>query len=101
MSVDINNLGAGGVRDRALTEPREDAGAVNKSAEEAAARGRPADVELSEDARSLTRAADAAGSGFDQARVDKIRAAIAEGRYHVDPERLAEKFLELETQLNQ
>jgi len=35
----------------------------------------------------------------DTARVDDIRRAIAEGRYHVDPVRLAQKFLELENDL--
>jgi flagellar biosynthesis anti-sigma factor FlgM len=32
---------------------------------------------------------------FDEGRVDAIRQAISEGRYHVDPERLAQKILDL------
>jgi len=33
---------------------------------------------------------------IDQARVDAIKQAIAEGRYTVDPQRIAAKFAELE-----
>jgi flagellar biosynthesis anti-sigma factor FlgM len=32
---------------------------------------------------------------FDEGRMDAIRQAISEGRYHVDPERLAQKILDL------
>ncbi len=38
---------------------------------------------------------------FDAGRVESIRRAIAEGRYHVDPERLAENFSRLESELIQ
>jgi len=33
---------------------------------------------------------------IDQARVDAIKQAIAEGRFPVDPKRIAEKFVQLE-----
>jgi negative regulator of flagellin synthesis FlgM len=36
---------------------------------------------------------------IDEPRVDRIRAAIANGDYHVDPRRVAQKFLELDGQL--
>lgn len=36
---------------------------------------------------------------FDRARVDSIRREIAEGRFPIDEERLAQKFRELEEQL--
>jgi flagellar biosynthesis anti-sigma factor FlgM len=36
---------------------------------------------------------------FDQARVDSIRREIAEGRFPIDEDRLAQKFRELEEQL--
>lgn len=101
MSVDINNLGPGGVRDRSQTEARDDRIAP-KRGDEVNARARPSDVELSEDAKSLARAADGGASAeFDEARVEAIRAAIAEGRYPVDPARLAERFISLESELNQ
>ena len=38
---------------------------------------------------------------FDEARVNEIKQAISEGRYPIDNRRLAEKFLQLESQLNQ
>ena len=105
MSVDINNLGAGGVRDRQLSESAEsDARAAEKakSTDSRGATAHPTDVQLSEDARSLARLADDSGEVvFDEGRVDAIRQAISEGRYHVDPERLAQKILDLEVDLNQ
>lgn len=36
---------------------------------------------------------------IDQPRVDRIRTAIANGEYHIDPRRVAQKFLELDGQL--
>ncbi len=35
----------------------------------------------------------------DHTKVEAIRSAIAEGRYHVDPVRLAERFIALESEL--
>jgi len=104
MSVDINNLGAGGVRDRQLAEPRETAGErtdATAAKDARVATARPTDVQLSEDALSLARLAEEGEqTTFDSSRVDAIRQAIAEGQYHVDPERLAEKFLSLESELS-
>lgn len=40
-------------------------------------------------------------SEIDGQRVEDIRQAIADGTYHVDPSRLAERFLELETIIDQ
>ncbi len=37
---------------------------------------------------------------IDHAKVEAIRTAIAEGRYHVDPVRLAERFIALESELD-
>ncbi|WP_420605842.1 flagellar biosynthesis anti-sigma factor FlgM [Novosphingopyxis sp.] len=36
------------------------------------------------------------GAPFDQAKVDDIRAAIAEGRYLIDPQKLAQKMIALD-----
>lgn len=38
----------------------------------------------------------AAGAPVDQAKVDNIRAAIAEGSYLIDPQRLAQKMIALD-----
>ncbi len=35
----------------------------------------------------------------DEARVERIRSAVAQGTYHIDPRRVAQKFLELDGQL--
>lgn len=43
----------------------------------------------------------AAEDSFDAERVESIRSAIEQGHYPIDAERLASKFMELETQLNQ
>ena len=58
-------------------------------------------VQISEDANSL-RAMQARlerQESFDEARVAEIKQAIAEGRYPIDNQRLAEKFLQLESNL--
>lgn len=105
MNVDINNLGAGGVRDRQLPETRESGRKSAESAEHSDSRtatARPTDVQLSADARSLARLAESESvATFDKDRVESIRQAISEGRYHVDPDRLAEKIIDLEFELNQ
>ena len=36
------------------------------------------------------------GAPIDQAKVDKLRAAIAEGRYLVDPQQLAQRMIALD-----
>ena len=38
-------------------------------------------------------------TGFDQARVDAIKKAIAEGGYPIDPRRIAEHFVTLENMI--
>lgn len=43
----------------------------------------------------------AAPASVDEARVERIRQAIAEGTYHVDPERLAQRFIDLEMLIDQ
>ncbi len=40
-------------------------------------------------------------SGIDTQRVQEIRQALAEGRYDIDPERVAEKMIALEWNLNE
>ena len=40
-------------------------------------------------------------SGIDTRRVQEIRQALAEGRYHIDPERVAEKMIAFERALNE
>lgn len=120
--MDINNLNSNPLLDRRNREltaedprtgkqgPASASGQVGEGhspAELAGARsqdGKTGDqVTLSAEARTLRRLESrvAEADGFDGDRVERIRAAIAEGRYHVDADRLADKFIELENLLDQ
>jgi flagellar biosynthesis anti-sigma factor FlgM len=76
-----------------------------KSTEEARSKGAEAPEVAAPKAQGLTDDVvelSAAGqkaveeTGFDQARVDAIRKAIAENGYPIDPQRIAEHFVALE-----
>ncbi|MGC9007617.1 MAG: flagellar biosynthesis anti-sigma factor FlgM [Halothiobacillaceae bacterium] len=41
----------------------------------------------------------AATPAFDSAKVERIKELIAEGRYSIDPQRIANRFIELESSL--
>jgi negative regulator of flagellin synthesis FlgM len=41
----------------------------------------------------------AATPAFDSAKVERIKELIAEGRYAIDPQRIANRFIELESSL--
>lgn len=41
----------------------------------------------------------ASSPAFDSAKVERIKAMIAEGRYAIDPQRIADRFIELESAL--
>ena len=108
--MDVNNLSSNSPLERRLREAQaQQAPEGARRAEdgdqtrEGAKRQRDDEVSLSTQARRLrhieNRVADQ--EAFDEKRVEEIRAAIAEGRYHIDPERLAERFVELESQLDQ
>ena len=58
-------------------------------------------VRLSENASSIERLQQEIRQvdTFDHKRVEAISLAISEGRYPVDPQRIAQQFLELESQL--
>ncbi|MFP7722165.1 flagellar biosynthesis anti-sigma factor FlgM [Lysobacter sp. A3-1-A15] len=51
--------------------------------------------------QALQRQLGAAPAGLDVARVNEIRAAIADGNYSVDPGRIASRMLDLENALTQ
>jgi len=99
MAINFNNIGSNQVRDQNRTGQGADP--TRAGTESAQPRPRHDRVELSEGAQALRSAAGAAAElpAVDSARVNAIRQAIAEGRYHVDPVRLAQKFQELEHDL--
>ena len=96
--MDINKVHPGQVSERRLDKAQESQ--IEGRQVDNEDRRQPAEVSLSDRAKSLTQAS-AGSPPFDAARVDAIREAIAEGRYHVDPERLAQRFLDLENLINQ
>lgn len=114
MSIDIRDLngyrqlpGQGGAAsdkagDSAAAERKH--AAEQRAAAERAAAAEPAGadrVELSSTARNLRSLEESvqAGSGVDAARVERIRQEIAEGRYHVDADKLADRMIDLERAL--
>ena len=105
MPTDINSLNSNNIAERrvkggsAAAHERTE----TSSAKSAEAKSSTDQVQLSSQAQTLKRleASVADRPAFDEAKVESIREAIAEGRYHVDPERLAERFVSLESELNQ
>lgn len=60
------------------------------------------ELTLSDVAQSLKPQSAASSTGqVDTQRVEQIRQAIADGTYHIDTAQLAERFLALETTLDQ
>ena len=102
-TMDITNLHANSVSDRRVKGGQTGHADGSSSATSGQNKTGTDEVQLSDQARSLQQLADAVAEqpAFDARRVDAIRDAIAEGRYHVDPERLAENFMDLEYTLNQ
>lgn len=77
------------VRQAAKAEKR--ASAAEQEAAAAAPRPRGDEVQLSEVAREAAREPE-----FDRAKVEAIKAAIAQGQYPLDSRRIAESFVALE-----
>jgi len=98
--MDIQNLTASQLRDRAIAQANQrmsSPGTPNSGTAERSV----VDVELSAVAQTMRSISEDARPPFDQARVDAIRSAISEGRYHVDPERLAQNFIRIESDIFQ
>jgi negative regulator of flagellin synthesis FlgM len=98
MAIQFNNIGPGTVRDGARSPASPGSSDV---AREAPAAEAESVVALSEGAQLLRSASERLANvpEVDESRVEAIRDAIAAGRYHVDPVRLAERFIELESKL--
>jgi negative regulator of flagellin synthesis FlgM len=99
MAINFNNIGSGQIRDQ--NRPGQTGDAARSASDTTKGPGNQDRVELSQGAQVLQTLASEVSDlpAVDTARVDDIRRAIAEGRYHVDPVRLAQKFLELENDL--
>ena len=105
MSIEVNNSNAG--QDRSIelnrAKTKADARPERRADAKTEVAGDVDSVEISRDAHSLRQLQTRLEQhdSFDQARVDAIREAIRDGRYPIDHERLANRFLELEKHLNQ
>ena len=99
MAIDLNGINVTKLNQQSgRAERSEDRRAEARRSEDAARQER---VEISRDAKSVEQATRVAqeADAFDEARVKEISQAIADGSYPVNRERIAEKFLELESQL--
>ena len=96
MAIDLNGINITKLNPQA--ERTEQQARESTQSEQRAPRDR---VELSRDAHSLERLEKEikASESFDQGKVEAISRAISEGNYPVNSQRIAEKFLELESQL--
>ena len=98
MSIEINNIGNNPVHH---SVKRDKTAGESALAPEAKDTSRTQDeIQLSEQAKQLKSLQSASTNSVDRAKVDRIRSAITEGRYHIDPVRLAEKFIALEGELS-
>lgn len=97
--MDITNLHANQLGDRKVKGGT----TTDATADTASQSAEASDVQLSDQARAIAKLVDSVAEqpAFDTQRVSEIRAAIAQGDYHVDPERLAASFMNLENLLDQ
>ena len=103
MAIDINNRLGLLTQNGGKSPEQVRADESSRSAEQTRTRdaGGENSVRISDDAASL-RAMEAKlerQQSFDESRVNAIRDAIAKGEYPIDNQRLAEKFLQLESKL--
>ena len=63
--------------------------------------GSPSNIDVSDTARTLAALEDKIGAlpVVNESRVDAVRRAVDDGRYHVDPQRVADKMLRFEGDL--
>lgn len=98
MTVDLNGIGPGQVNSKAgntagKTAPKPQQPAAEQAKTQSA---RPDNVNLSSQARDLKKLETQLDSypEVDDARVDQIRTALADGSYKVDADQLAQKLLD-------
>jgi negative regulator of flagellin synthesis FlgM len=104
-----NKIGSGGVdnrpvqvgSDRGVKRPKDSADAGSSAAAKPVESAGDAGVRITDSARQLAALEQAIRElpDVDEARVAKVRAAIADGTYQVSPERIADKLIRLENEL--
>ncbi|TKB58210.1 flagellar biosynthesis anti-sigma factor FlgM [Ferrimonas aestuarii] len=100
MAIDINKYNAGATN--LQPAKRQDVAQATHSKPQAkAARTGGDEVKLTAEAQQLQRAEKAmqATPEVDTAKVESLKKAIAEGQYHVDPDKLAKNLSKFESEL--
>lgn len=98
MATEINNVNAS-----RFNAPKSGLATESKGhAPHASGTEKQDDVKISQDAKTIERVSVSIteSAAFDAKKVAEITEAIREGRYPVDPDRIAAKFMELEDQLS-
>lgn len=102
MNTTISNNGLPNLQQTANSQssPQAQAPASKVSTESSSAAGSSDKVNLTDSARALQEAARAGdGAPVDSAKVDKIRQSLAAGTYQVNPQRIADGLLSLDSQI--
>jgi negative regulator of flagellin synthesis FlgM len=105
-----NKIGSGGVdnrpvqvsSDRGVKRTKDSADAATTATSKPVATADSTGVRITDSARQLAALEQAIRElpDVDEARVAKVRAAIADGTYQVAPDRIADKLLRLENELS-
>ncbi|MDC0663350.1 flagellar biosynthesis anti-sigma factor FlgM [Marinobacter sp. SS21] len=99
MSVDFNGIGPGQVNTHKTTADKANAPKAQAPAEQAQAQtARGENVKLSSQAKELKQLEQRLSSypETDDDRIEQIKAALADGSYKIDAEKLAQKMLEMD-----
>lgn len=103
MSVDFNGIGPGQVNTQRTTADKSASAQNTQPASPEQAKGQASDargenVNLSSQAKNLKQLEQKLGDypEMDDDRIEQIRAALADGSYKIDAEKLAQKMLEID-----
>ncbi|MDX1458177.1 MAG: flagellar biosynthesis anti-sigma factor FlgM [Marinobacter sp.] len=101
MSVDFNGIGPGQVNTQKTTADKASAPKTQSPSEQAQAQAQSArgdSVKLSSQAKEMKQLEQRLNSypETDDARIEQIKSALADGSYKIDAEKLAQKMLEMD-----
>ncbi len=102
MAININNLpNAGQVKTDKVEQNQQRQQATMQQNASQAANQKQDSVSITPQAQQFAKLTDKASgsSGIDQEKVDKIKQAIAEGKYKVNVEQLARRIVQFESEL--
>lgn len=102
MTVDFNGIGRGQVNtQKTPTEKPQTTRTEQQPAEQTPAPARGENVKLSSQAESLKQVEQQLADlpEVDDARIEQIKAALADGSYKIDAEKLAQKMLDMDNSI--